>query len=391
MRIRDLLAEAWAGPRTRPVRTMLASGGTVLGSAALIATLGLTTTVRSNVTEAFDAYAATEVVLERAAPDTPLVPRTERVQRLGQLPEVQASGDLWEVDTGNAGTRARWAATAVDGPLYAASSDSKDVLLPHMTSGTWFTSTIEDRADRVAVVSEPLARDLQLAPVSRRPSVFVDGTALTVIGTYDNVQRHPEVLRGLIVPTTTARDVWGDAPRGTPIVAIATVPGAAPVIARQAALALAPTAPTAYVARPVLDARHLRGQVDQGIAQLFIALAAVALLVGMLSAANTTMISVIQRTGEIGLRRALGASRREVGLQFLAESAAVGVAGGLIGSSLGTIIVVVGANSRGLVPTMDLRLTAIGPAVGLLAGIIAGAYPAMRASRVDPADALRSS
>ena len=111
----------------------------------------------------------------------------------------------------------------------------------------------------------------------------------------------------------------------------------------------------------------------------------------MLSAANTTMISVIQRTGEIGLRRALGASRREVGLQFLAESAAVGVAGGLIGSSLGTIIVVVGANSRGLVPTMDLRLTAIGPAVGLLAGIIAGAYPAMRASRVDPADALRSS
>ena len=147
----------------------------------------------------------------------------------------------------------------------------------------------------------------------------------------------------------------------------------------------------AEIEAPVLDARHLRGQVDQGIAQLFIALAAVALLVGMLSAANTTMISVIQRTGEIGLRRALGASRREVGLQFLAESAAVGVAGGLIGSSLGTIVVVVGANSRGLVPTMDLRLTAIGPAVGLLAGIIAGAYPAMRASRVDPADALRSS
>ena len=133
MRIRDLLAEAWAGPRTRPVRTMLASGGTVLGSAALIATLGLTTTVRSNVTEAFDAYAATEVVLERAAPDTPLVPRTERVQRLGQLPEVQASGDLWEDDNGNDRTRARWAATAVDGTLYDATSESKDVMLQHMT------------------------------------------------------------------------------------------------------------------------------------------------------------------------------------------------------------------------------------------------------------------
>ncbi len=131
----------------------------------------------------------------------------------------------------------------------------------------------------------------------------------------------------------------------------------------------------------------MRGDVNS----LFLAFGAVALIVGGLGIANVTLLSVIERTGEIGLRRALGARRRHIAAQFLLESAVTGLLGGLIGAALGVVAVVAVSVSKQWTPILDLQVALLAPAVGALIGLLAGAYPALRAATTEPITALRRS
>jgi putative ABC transport system permease protein len=100
-------------------------------------------------------------------------------------------------------------------------------------------------------------------------------------------------------------------------------------------------------------------------------------------------VAVLERIPEIGLRRALGASGSHIASQFLAESGATGFVGGLIGTCLGLTIAVVVTNSRGWTTVIDPRVAMAGPFLGLSIGIVAGVYPAFKATRVTPVAALR--
>jgi putative ABC transport system permease protein len=103
-----------------------------------------------------------------------------------------------------------------------------------------------------------------------------------------------------------------------------------------------------------------------------------------------TLLSVLERVAEIGLRRALGATRGDVAAQFLVESSAVGLLGGLVGTAAGVVLTVAVSAARDWTPVLDLRLAAGAPVLGAVIGLAAGTYPAWRASAVHPIDALRS-
>jgi putative ABC transport system permease protein len=150
-----------------------------------------------------------------------------------------------------------------------------------------------------------------------------------------------------------------------------------------------PAAPQNVSVADPIDALTARADATAAFGGLFLALGAVALLVGGIGIANVMVIAVLERRGEIGLRRALGARRRHVAVQFAAEATVLAGAGGAAGAILGGFATTIYATARhwDTVVPVPVLLGAVG--IALLTGAVAGLYPAWRAGRLLPAEALR--
>lgn len=133
-----------------------------------------------------------------------------------------------------------------------------------------------------------------------------------------------------------------------------------------------------------------RAIVDQSLSLLVLALAGVALLVGAIGIANTMVVAVIERRGEIGLRRALGARPGHIARQFLLEGMLLAGAGGIAGWMLGGLAVVGVALASGESPVLPLYGVLLYPAIAVGVGVVSGLQPALRAARVPPTVALRA-
>jgi putative ABC transport system permease protein len=157
---------------------------------------------------------------------------------------------------------------------------------------------------------------------------------------------------------------------------------------------LGPTANTRHpeevqVSRPS-DALAARAEAQSAYTSLFLGLGAVALLVGGVGIANVLVISVLERRSEIGLRRALGARRRHIAQQFFAEALTLSALGGVAGVALGALVTAGYASAQGWTIVVPVSAIAGGVGAGLAVGAVAGLYPALRASRLAPTDALRA-
>ncbi|MFD0529199.1 ABC transporter permease [Kitasatospora arboriphila] len=199
-------------------------------------------------------------------------------------------------------------------------------------------------------------------------------------------------MLGMIVPGSTALERFGNPGTADDEAAhliAATRVGAADVVADQLAVALRPDAPDLLTVTAPPDPHGLRDRVTSDLTGLFLALAAICLVVGAVGIANTTLVAVLERTPEIGLRRSLGARTRHIAAQFLTESTALGTLGGLIGTCLGVLTVLAVAASRDWTAVLQPWATLPAPLIGSAVGLLAGLYPAVRAARTDPLTALR--
>jgi ABC-type antimicrobial peptide transport system permease subunit len=392
---RDLASEAFAGLLARPARVALTVLGTVIGVGALVATLGLSKTASNQIVGRFDELSATDVVFSpsvRAGGRGAIVLPWDAEARLKRLNGVAAAGTLADVDVRGALMRSvpvndPLAAGAIQVPIKAASPGLFGAVRAELAAGRLFDAGHSRRADRVIVLGPNAARRLGITRVDQQPGVFIGDRLYAVVGVLEGVRRQPSVLGAGIVPEGTARREFGlQAP------ALAQVEariGAVELIARQGPRALSPADPGRVRVAAPPDPRVLRAEVKRDLNALFLLLGGVSLLVGALGIANVTLVSVLERVGEIGLRRALGAARRHIAAQFLLESTAMGLAGGLAGASVGTLIIVAVSAANTWTPVLDPWVPLGAPLLGALVGLLSGTYPAMRASSLEPVEALR--
>jgi putative ABC transport system permease protein len=403
LRLRDAVQEASAAMFARPGRAVLTTLGTLLGVAAFVAVLGLTATAGGQISARFTALAATEVTVQDApenhdAMDAGFPPDTER--RLTALNGVEAAGVFWQPSiTGGesaalVGTRPPSPTGGGGEPLttIAASPGFLRAVRAQVASGRLYGEFHERTRQRVALLGRAAAARLGIDRVDAQPAVFIGDAAFTVIGIVDDVERRPETLLSVIVPDTTAVELWGDPGSGngaTVQALIETRLGAAQLVARQAPPALRPDQPERFRVIAPPDPKQLKRQVDTDLDALFLALALICLVIGAVGIANTTLIAVLERTAEIGLRRSLGARRIHIAVQFLCESATLGLLGGLVGTSVGIVTVVGVAIARDWTAVLEPLAVLPAPLIGAVTGLVAGFYPAWRASRIEPVEALR--
>ncbi len=199
----------------------------------------------------------------------------------------------------------------------------------------------------------------------------------------------PEIDNSALVGLPVAADRLGYDGHPTRIYVRAGVARTAEV-AGMLARATNPQHPSQVAVSRPADALLARLAAADAGTTLLLGLGAVALLVGGIGIANVMVISVLERRGEIGLRRALGATRGHVAVQFLVESLVLGAAGGTIGVLAGTAVTHTLAYRNGWQPLIPPLAVAAGLAAAVIIGAVAGVYPAMRAARLAPTEALRT-
>ena len=395
--IRDLLNEALAGIFVRPGRMVLTVFGVVIGMAALVATMGLTRTAGNRIISQFDQLAATELFVNaRPGASTGIIdPRAipwDAPARLLRLNGVVAAGSMSEVDVGGALVTASPVRDPLNQAAFklavrAASPDLFNAVRAVLESGRLPDQGHSNRADRVVVLGPDAASRLGIAGVERLPAIAIGDQRYLVIGILRDVGRKPELLGSVILPEGTARHDFALAGPGT--VVIETRIGAASLIAEQARWVLRPDDPRALRVQLPQEPKRVRDEVQTDLNVMFLLLGGLSLIVGALGIANITLVGVMERTGEIGLRRAIGATRGHIAAQFLLESASMGVVGGIIGASVGILIVVGVSAYQVWSPVLDPMAPLLAPVVGGLIGLLSGLYPALRAARLEPAEAFR--
>ncbi|MFI7359222.1 ABC transporter permease [Streptomyces avidinii] len=396
LRPRDLVSEALAGTLQRPARSALTSIGTVLGVGTFVAILGLTATASSQIDDRFNALSATEVAVEDVARQknefVDLAFPKDADARVGALNGVRNAGVYWPVRLAETDTvRSAPVAAAPGGrriQVVAASSGVLRAAVPTLSEGRVYDTWHDSSSQRVAVIGAGVAGQLGITTLETHPAVFIGEEPFSVVGIVEDVERQADLLLSVVVPRSTAQEIWGP-PEGGAKMLVETEVGAAAQVAEEAPTALDPAHTGYFKAVPPPDPKALRTKVTGDLDQLFLLLAAICLLIGTVGIANTTLVAVMERTGEIGLRRALGARGRHITAQFLAESGALGALGGLVGTSLGTLTVVAVAVARDWTPVIHPATAALAPVIGLITGLLAGVYPSWRASRIQPVEALR--
>ncbi len=239
------------------------------------------------------------------------------------------------------------------------------------------------------VLGSAAAERLGITQADASVAVWLGGTWFTVVGVLDPVPLAPELDSSVLVGWPVAKDLLDF--DGSPSTIYERSDEAAVDDVRAVLPATVnPSNPEEVAVSRPSDALAAQAAADQTLTTLLLALGGVALLVGGIGVANTMVIAVLERRSEVGLRRALGATRAHIRRQFLGESVLLAGLGGIGGAGLGGLATAVFAANRDWPFALPVWVLAGAAGATILVGALAGAYPAARAARMPPTAALSS-
>jgi putative ABC transport system permease protein len=386
----ELLWVAIQGLRQRKLRAALSALGIAIGIGAMVAVVGVSASSQANLLAEIDSLGTNLLTVtpgqtflgqNETLPDTAI----GTINHMGAVEQVSA---VYQVSSATV-LRTPYVPSEQTGGIGvdAAEPGLLKSVSGQLASGR-FISANNDNYPTV-VLGAQAANTLQIHDVSGRVQIFLGGTWFTVIGILKPVILDPNLDSTAFIGLPVAERLFQTQPNPSEIYVRANVAQVTQVSNLLAATADPQQPDGVQVSRPS-DALEARAQAKGQFTTLLLGLGAVALLVGAIGIANIMVISVLERRGEIGLRRALGATRRHISTQFLAESALLAALGGISGLLLGalaTLVYALAQNEPWVVPTYVLIAA---PAGGFAIGAVAGLYPAAKAARLSPTEALRS-
>lgn len=385
LRATDVLRLGSRGLRGHPLRFLLSAAGIAIGVAAMVAVAGITQTSRADLSERLAALGTnllTVTPTDDLGGQPTRLPSTAAAM-VGNIAPVTATSAVAELTVH--AYRSPYVPAGQTSSVVVAAVDPGLLTTVHavIAEGHWFTAA-EQRYPTV-VLGAAAARRLGVDEPGVR--LWLGQNWAVVVGILDPVDLAAELDPVVMVPDDAARTYLHHDGTTTSLyvrVAESRIAATTDVIPATAS----PQHPEyVRVLRPS-DALEAKLAADTALNRLLLAMAAIGLLVGGIGVSNTMIIASIERRSEIGLRRALGATRPHIAVQFLAESVLMAASGGAAGVALGYAVIAYYARSQAITPSLP-----VGYGVGVVVltaavGSIAGLYPAQRASRESPVAAL---
>jgi putative ABC transport system permease protein len=388
LRSSDVARVATVGLRTRPLRAALSALGVAVGVAAMVAVLGLSASSQAGLLSEIDRLG------------TNLLTVTNGQTLFGKTAELPLSAPAMisrvQSVTAVASTGAV-SATPYRNPLIpsgqtgglrvlAASLDLPSVIGASVAAGSYLNAASAN--EPVVVLGATAAAQLGIDRIFRGERIWVGGQWFYVVGILTPSLLAPEIDQSVLIGFPAAASFLAFDGHPSTIYVRADTASVPAVQARLAASSDPEHPDQVDVSRPS-DALVARAAAQGAFNSLFLGLAAVALLVGGVGVANIMVISVLERRSEIGLRRALGATRGQIRTQFLGEAMLLGVVGGVAGVAIGALVTAAYALSHQWESVVPAVAIFGGLGASLMVGAVAGLLPALRAARMSPTEALR--
>ena len=390
LRLIDVLGVGSVGMRTRRMRTALTALGIAIGIAALVAVMGISASSRADLIAQINALGTDKLEVRAGQSffgEAASLPE-DAAAMIRHIGPVESASGLTSVEA--TVRRTPYIPESETGGIGVQATDTN---LPATVRATLahgrFLSEATGQLPAV-VLGSAAAERLGIHDLDGQPMVWISGHWFVVVGILDPVPLQGNLDSGAFIGHDIAESLFGTERNPTSI-QVRTDPDHVEAVREVLASTANPEAPNEVEVSSPSDTVQARKAVDDSLTALLLGLGAVALLVGGIGIANVMVISVLERRTEIGVRRALGATRGHVRTQFLVEAVLLAGLGGLLGTALGVAVTVGYARYEDIVLSVPVSAIAAGIGAALAVGALAGLSPAHRAARLAPADAIRTS